>query len=235
MVKTEIEELKEKYGFSKSSLKYVPAGGEILKYTDVEVVFVEFKKQGGDWTNIVKTAVIKEISDFDPMTVTYNCKYRIIGEDSETQLREVRIIPEGFSFNPADTEGWMCRFLPMSLHCKLVEDESFNWKVTRLYSKRDTIPVSGLETISASKEQDKTLGYSCNLGAAIKLSTDNSILWFRIKRLSIRHEFKNNYSLRIEDQDGKAYTLKITSDQKEYNFCPSKNQIGFLKIIDLKD
>lgn len=233
---SDIEVLKKKYGFNKADYKYIPAGGEILNYVGIEVVFVEFTKKPGDnnWVNVMKPAIIDEFTDYDPMTLTYNCKYRILGEDKDTETREVRVIPEGFSFNNGDAEGWMCRFIPMSIHHKLMEDEAIHNREVILYAKRDTLPIDALKTLSDNKEQGKVLRYSCNVKAVIKL-TDNTIVSFRIMKLSLRHDYKDTYNLKLEDEKGVSYSLKINSDQKEYNFIPaSKNQAGFLKIIDIR-
>lgn len=229
--KTMNEDLKERYGFSKANYKYIPAGGEILMYTGLELVYIEFKKnESGDWTNKVYPAIINEVSDYDPMTLTYNCKYQIVGEDQE---KEVRIIPEGFSFNNADQEGWMCRFIPYSLHHRLMEDEAIHNKVLMLWSKKETMQVEGLKVLSDNKEQDKVLRYSCNIQAILKLS-DNEIVNWRVQKLNLRHEFKDTYTLRIEDISGRPFTIRIREGQKEYEFKDqNKKVIGFLKLVNV--
>lgn len=228
-----LENLKERYGFSRRSQKWLATeGASILEMIGIEVVAIEFtKSESGDWSSILRKAVIVSISDFDPMTVTYLCKYRIVDEDSETSWRETRIIPEGYSLIAEDA-NWMIRFVPYSLHCKMAETETFYSRLFELQAKRDTIPVSSLETLSVSKSQDNTLGYSCNIGAVIK-TIDNEILWFRIKKLSIRHKFKTSYTLSITSWDDKSYVLDIQSTDTEYNFTINKENLGKLKIIDL--
>lgn len=231
-MKSDLELFKEKYGYNKGDLRYIPEGADILKYIGVEVIFVEFTKINNEWTNKIKKAIINEITDYDPMTLTYLCKYRLVDEDKENSWRELRIIPEGFSFNQPEIEGKMYRFIPYSLHCKMAEDEALYNRLSILYAKRDTMILSNLENLSVSKEQDKTLNYAMNIGLVIK-TIDNNILWFRISKLSLKHKYKNVYSLRVENKNNKNYTIEITGDQKEYKFIYNGTEIGSAKIIDL--
>ena len=232
-----LEIFKKKYKYKKNDLKWIPEGASILEYIGIEVVFVKFIKDSDankKWSTNIKKSYIISISDYDPMTSTYLCKYRIVGEDKETSWREMRIIPEGFSFENPEETGTMYRFIPYSLHCKLAETEAFYARVDEIEKKKDTLPVESLKQISESKEQDKVLTYSCNIGAAIR-TIDDDILWFRISKLSLRHTYKNNYNLTITDAEGKAITLQINSDLKNYNLKFGGDGIGTLKIIDLED
>ena len=232
-----LENLKDRYGFSKTSQKWIATeGASILEYIGIEVVAVEFtrKSDSNDWTTVLKKAYIQEISDFDPMTVTYLCKYRIVGEegDSETAWREVRIIPEGYSLM-GDDSNWMIRFIPYSMHCKMAETEAFYAKLFELQVKSKSLSIESMESLSSSKSQDSTLGYSCNIGAVIK-TIDNEILWFRIKKLSIRHKFKQTYTLSITSWDDKNYVFDICSSDTEHDFVVNKEVLGKFKIIDLR-
>lgn len=226
-----------RYGFDKANQKWIPNGGDILKYIGVEVILVDFIRDGeGKWSNKVKKAYIKSISDYDPMTVTYLCRYRIVDEDTETSWREKRIIPEGFSFENPEETGKMIRFVPYSLHCKMAEEEALYYRLGELFNNRQTLPISSLESISISKEQDKTLNYSCNICAVIKTSVDNnSVLYFRVSKLSLRHNYKDNYNLTITDNSGKSYTLFIKSSDDKYKFKFNGEVIGDLKLIDIED
>lgn len=233
-MKTILESLKERYGFSKTSQKWIAIeGASILEYIGVDVVAIEFtKKSDNDWTTVLKKACIREISDFDPMTVTYLCKYQIIGEDEGESWREVRIIPEGYSMM-GDDSSWMIRFIPYSVHCKMAETEAFYVRLFEVQAKSSGLSVESMGTISDSKSQDATLGYSCNIGAVIK-TTDNEILWFRIKKLNIRHKFKQTYTLSITSWDDKNYVFEINSSDTEHDFIVNKEMIGKFKIIDLR-
>lgn len=229
-----------RYGFDKADQKWIPNGGDILKYIGVEVILVDFIRDGeGKWSNKIKKAYIKSISDYDPMTVTYLCRYRIVDEDTDTSWREKRIIPEGFSFENPEETGKMIRFIPYSLHCKMAEDEALYYRLGELFDNRSTLPMTSLEVISSSKEQDKTLNYSCNICAVIKTVPDeegnSKILYFRINRLNLRHSYKDNYNLILTDNSNRSYTILIKSSDSQYKFKFNEEIIGDLKLIDLED
>ena len=229
-----LEVMKKRYGFDKADAKWIPGGGEILKCIGVEVIMVEFNKGEKGWTNKIKKAYIISISDYDPMTSTYLCKYRLVDEDKETSWREVRIIPEAFSFeNPEETRK-MIRFVPYSLHCKMAEEEAMYYRVSQLFDSRKTLPIENLKQISESKEQEKTLTYACNIAAVIK-TIDDQTLYFRINKLNLRHNYKDNYLLTLTDEWKKAYTIPIIASEEEYVFKFNGDKIGLLKIIDLED
>ena len=230
-----LEVMKKRYGFDKAAAKWIPGGGEILKLIGVEVIMVDFiRNASSGWTNKIKKAYIKSISDYDPMTMTYLCQYRLVDEDKETSWREIRIIPEGFSFENPEETGKMIRFVPYSLHCKMAEEEAMYCRLGELFDKRKTLPIENLKQISGSKEQEKTLTYACNIGAVIK-TEDNQILYFRIHKLNLRHNYKDNYNLTITDESKKAYTIPITMSEENYVFKFNGDRIGLLKIVDLED
>lgn len=230
-----LEIITKRYGFDKADQKWIPGGADILKLIGVEVILVDFNKNSDDkWVSKIKKAYIKSISDYDMMTSTYLCKYRIVDEDDESSWREQRIIPEGFSFeNPEETRK-MIRFIPYSLHCKIAEEEAMYYRLGELFKNRDTLPISNIKQISESNEQEKTLTYSCNIGAIIE-TVNNEILYFRINKLKLRHNFKDNYNLTITDENNKAYTIPINSNDKYYEFKFNGDTIGNLKLIDLED
>lgn len=228
-----LERMKSRYGFSKTSLKWIGSeGASILENVGMEVVAVEFtKNENGDWSNVIKAAVIQEISEFDPMTITYLCKYKIVGEEGD-EIKEVRIIPEGYSLI-GDDSNWMIRFVPYSQHCKLSETEAFYNRLFKIQAKAKTISLTSLETLSSSKEMEQTLGYSMNIGAVIK-TEDNEILWFRVKKLNVHHKFKDNYNLSLTSWDDKNFVIPIKSSDEEYDFSVNKTFIGKMKLVDLQ-
>lgn len=232
--------LDRRYGFDKADYKWIPAGAEILHYIGSSVVFVEFiKEASGAWVDNIKEADILSISDYDPMTVTYLLKYRIKGEDTESSFREMRIIPEGFSWGNPDETGVMHRFIPYSLHCKLAETEMLYARVSKLYTARPSLPIEALGTISGSAETKKTLEYSCNIVAALSIDPKQDglgkVVFFRVHNLSLRHLHKDIYLLSITDGDGNIYTQEIQGTAEEHNFLVSGKYAGKLKLIDLQD
>lgn len=230
-----LEILKKRYGFDKANPKWFLKGGELLNFIGVEVILVDYTRDSNNiWTNKIKKAYINSITDYDPMTTTYLCKYRLVDKDKETEWREKRINPEGFSFELPEQTGKMLRFIPYSLHCKIAEEEALYYRLSELFDKRKTLPIENLKQISGSKEQEKTLTYACNIGAVIK-TEDNQILYFRINKLNLRHNYKDNYNLTITDGTNKAYTVPINSSVENYVFKFNGENIGLLKIIDLED
>lgn len=226
MAKDKLSKLKEKYGYNKASYKYILPGAEILKYIGQTVVLVEFSKGvSGEWINDYKQAVIEEIDGFNPLTMIYTVKYHTTDKPDESLTFEM--IPEGFSFGNPEDVGYMKRFVPLSIHYTMVEDELFYSRLDKLYKSRDTISLYGLKTLSESKEIEKTLKYCCNIGAIF--NTPEGILYTRIKVLRLTHKNGNNYSLYISNEED-SWSLEITSSQKEYTV----DGVGTLKLIDLR-
>ena len=226
-MKTRVEILKKNYGFNKASYKYIPAGGEIFKYIGQLVIYIDRKrKESGEWEADVKKAIIESIDDYDPMTMTYNCHYKVAGDD---EVKELRIIPEGYSFGNPEETGVMQNFLPYSTHCHLVEDELFYGRLKELYDTKDTMSIEDLSTISKSKDKESILKYSHNIGCIIKLDEcPDEVLYFRIHSLSLRHKVGSSYVLSYSDGET-SHKIQINSSDKEYDF----EGLGKFKIIDL--
>ena len=217
------EALVKNYGYDRKSYKYIPAGAEILKYIGQIVVLVNYKKENGIWSSTFEKAAIESIDNFDNITMTYSCKYKVEGSD---ELKEIRIIPEGFSFGNPEETGEMKRFIPYSLHCQMVEDEVFYSRVASLYEDRKTLPIEALQMISDSKKQDEILKYSRNIGAAIK--TDSGVVWVRLHKLSLHHKSGSKYYLNIGDPKN-DWNIVISKEDDEYIL----HDLGTMKILEL--
>lgn len=231
---TKLEELKKLYGFSTASIKWIPEGGDLLRYIGLEVVFVDFKKDDkGEWSSTFKPAKILNINDYDPISMTYNIKYQLDGEDG---WKEERIIPEGFSFDIAGAgiQNTMNRFIPESMHLACIEEDQFYKRLFELHAKRDTLTTQALQSISSSKEQYKTLKYACNIGAVCK-TVDGFTLYFRVCGLKLRHQKGKTYELTLIDTAKHSYVINgITDDDKSYKWRVGGEEIGELKLIDLQ-
>lgn len=221
-----LEALKKRYSFNKGSYKYIPAGGEILKYIGQPMIFVDFKKdENGDWQSTYETAIVESISDFDPMTMTYLCKYKL----ADNEPKEIRIIPEGFSWGDPEETGEMKRFVPTSLHYQLQEDELFFKRLEDLWNERQTIDLDSLKTLSESKEQEKTLKYTHQIGALIKTADDGKFMWVRLWKLGLTHRNGEYYNLSFGDERNR-WTVTIKKSDTEYEL----KDIGTFKLIDLQ-
>lgn len=219
-----LEALTKRYGFNKGSYKYIPAGGEILMYINQPMVYVDFKKnEDGEWNSTFEMAYIESIEDFDPLTMTYLCKYEL----KDKVKREIRIIPEGFSWGDPEETGEMKRFVPRHLHLLLEEDELFFDRLKDLYESRPTMPLESIKTLSESKEQEKTLKYTHNIGAAIK-TIEGKYLWVRLYKIGLNHKNGDNYNISFGDERNR-WSLVIKKSDTEYTI----DKVGTVKIIDL--
>ena len=225
---TFLEKMKKMYGLYEGSPEFIPRAGKLLELKGQQVVLLTYSKNDdGSWSNSMEYVTIVDITDFDPITITYLLKYKI----SDT-VKEVRIIPEGFSFeNPEDT-GKSMRFIPLSNHFNYQEKVKFYDFLREKFETAETLSIEQLNSISQSKEKEKTLSYSCNISAVIK-TTDDKILYFRLTNLKIKHNKKNEYSLTISNSEKKTYTFLINSSEKFYKFSYGNEIIGDIKIVDI--
>lgn len=217
----------DKYGCNLGSYKFVLPGAELLRYVGQSLMYVHYEKgEGGNWTNSFKPAEIISINNFDPMLMTYDCKYKFEGD---TEEHEIKIIPEGYSWgNPEDAKE-MTRFVPFSIHTAMVEEQCFFERLKKLYNERTTLTKDELMTISRSKDRDALLKYMHNIGAAVKLE-NGEYLWIRIHKCNLIHKIGTTYNLKFEDND-KSWSMLINIEDSEYDF----NGLGTFKIIDLAD
>jgi len=227
MAKTRSEILKEKYSFHADNIKYLLPGAEILKYIGQDVALLKFKKdENGKWKTEHSKAKIEKIYDFEPQMMTYMCDYL---ENDEPEIKSVRIQPEGASYENPEETGEALRFLPASKKFELLEDGMFFSRVAELWDSRKTMSLDSLLALSTSKEQDIQLRYSRNIGAAIRMDDDGTILYIRIHKLILKHRAGNSYSLRIENDD-RYWNFMITEDDETYDF----EGLGKMKILDIK-
>lgn len=249
--KTKFEEFKELYGFNSGSIKWIPRGGELLKYIGQEVVLVIYNKdEKGEWKNTFKAANVISINDYDPVTMTYNIKYQVLDNGiPEGTPKEERIIPEGFSFDVMGQglQNTMNRFIPYSCHLSVIEEEAYYKRVGDLFDNRDTIPFEAIKTLAQSKEQVNTLGYAKNIVAAIRptkeiegedtddLEYTDELFVFRINQIKIRHEHKDTWRLIISDMNNRSYSVVATENDTFYELKHMGEEIGDLKLIDLTD
>ena len=227
MVKTRQEILKDRYGFSLGSYNYVPRGAEILKLIGQTVIKVDYDKQeDGTWSTKQGPVFIISISDFDPINMTYLCKYKTDDKKEE----EFRMIPEGYSWADSEDIVHAIRLIPTSMHCKLMEDEIFYSRLKELWKTRDTLDFIALQGLASSKDKEATLRYSRHLACLIQLEGEEEVLYFRIHRLTLKHKAAKEYALSVWDGEDNPVKALIESDQKEYDF---ELGIGKFKIIDL--
>ena len=228
-----LSELKDRYGFSPTDTKWLPEGSSIIEYVGIDLLVINFTRSGDglSWSNTMSRGKIIQFSDFDPISSTYLCRYTVEGMDLDT-FKEVRIIPEGFELIAGDTNQ-MVRFVPYSIHSKMVETEEFYKNLFIIQAKCPNLDIKELLTISNSKNPSSILEYSHNIGAVIKTEA-NEILWFRIKDIKVKHLHGSVYTIILTAWDNKRYVLnEVSSTDSEYKFVVEHQEVGKLKIIDL--
>jgi hypothetical protein len=231
--KTKVEELVEFYGFSTGSLKWVPEGGDLLKYIGQTVVLVNFEKDDtGNWTSKYEPAVIDRISDYNPADMTYKVTYKV----GDSEVKEIRIIPEGFSKDIASAEmsATMKRFIPQSLHASCVEEEQFYTRLREEWNDMKTMKVEGLLEITKNKDKERILRYCRNVCVVAKTPADD-MLYFRLSNIKIRQVKCGRYEVTLVDGSKREYVVYISREEKEdkleWKCCGEL--VGDLVIIDL--
>lgn len=242
------KDFKELYGYNSGDPKWLPEGGELLKYIGAEVVRVHYSKnEEGVWRNDFATAKINSIKDYNPVTQTYTINYTLESDDGkEEETKEETIIPEGFTFDimGQGIQNTMNRFMPYSLHCKVVEEERYFDFVDKMWEDNDTLPFGALKAISEAspKEQKNILQYSKNIVAAVReteveendettYKDTGRIFIFRIGQLKLKHDYKETWRLMLYDMDGnQAINILIREDENSFY---EVEKIGDLKILDL--
>lgn len=243
--------LKKKYGFKLGSYKYILPGGELMRYIGQPVIRITFTKkpiegavadENGEvpsaWENKFDEVTILSLGEFDPMQMTWLCKYKLSNEE---EVREVRIMPEGYSFTGEDPEkvGEIIRLIPFSKHHELLEDQNFFLRLEELWKERATLTPEALLTLTKSKGQEATLKYTHNIGALIRLNDDaydpaageSRFLWIRIHKLSLHHNHGSKFNLRFSNDD-RSWSFMIDAKDAEFSF---EGDLGKFKIIDLSE
>lgn len=223
------EDAIKEYGFSTASMKWIPKGGDLLKYVGQDVVFVDFRKLEDDtWTSECKPGHIVAIKDFNPVSMTYKIEYTIGGDPT---IHFETIIPEGFSFDIAGggIQKKMCRFIPDSLHMACIEEEQFYQKLGELWDKKDSLSTASLQTLSSSKEKHKTLNY-CKHVAVVGKTDEGQTLYFKLVGFKLKSVKGGLKELTLMDSEKRAHIVVGEENAKEYVW-PG---IGKLKLIDLE-
>ena len=231
---TTLDKYKKLYGFYEGNLNYVHRGGDLTKHIGSSLALIDYSRdETGRWDYSLKEVKVEDITDYDPMTTTSIIKYKIIGEE---EVKEARIIPEGFSFESPEETGKSLRFLPLSMHFKVQEEKAFYDRLLAKFDNAKTLSIEALENLSNSKEQSELLGRNYNIAAVIKTDEETpEILYFRIDKLKLKHNKQDNYAITLTNEDkDKTYTFLIDSKAEYYEFSYGKEKIGDLKILDLQ-
>lgn len=234
----------ERYGFNSGSLKWVPGGSEILQLIGQYAVYVDYqKKSSGDgYDTKCERVKINKISGYDPITMTYQIEYyfpeRAKSTAEDHKVYTEKIIPEGFSFDimGQGLQSSMNRFMPLSLHCKMMEESFLFDRMSRLYAERDTLPFTALADISETKKQGELLGYSRNIQATIK-KVDGEFLVGRVSSLKLHHVKGDEWRVifKLDKDDTVNYNIVFDKSDKEYKLTVFGDYIGTIKFLDVMD
>lgn len=214
------------------TVKWVPVGAEILRLIGWNVICIEMTKKDDGWESSASQVLIKEINDFDPLTKTYKITY--IGEDKK--VYEERIFPQGITFCDPKRCSTIHRFVPISLHEKMMEDEAFYG-----YLKQQFDSISGILGKEIKDYLQSDLVEERNLGLLI--DTDRipnalavGIIYLRINEIKALSSLSNAVTFGAVDSDGNFFQVKLELEKDiQENFVIDETLVGVLKIIDLQN
>lgn len=227
----------------KKNAKFIQRGGEILKMIGGELLRIDFSKEEDKWTASNPIPVIvSEIGDFDPLTGTYKIIYK---EKDKDNSEDLRITPEGFSFNVPENDGWMKRFVTYSNHFLMMEEELYYRRLKDLFnSGRGILGPDQLSQFSTGKHKKERLGTFNYISAVIDSDVpggvNEGILAFRISEISKLNKYGKNWDFGIRDDTGDYISIrkfKEDPDTKQWmvkNFSIDDTVLGDLKFIDIE-
>lgn len=237
----QLEKKIEKWSLGKNNRKFINPSADILRFIGSEMLLVVFNKdETGKWdSETPKPIFVNSIHDFDPMTGTYEIIYTL---DKET--KQERIIPEGFSFNSPEESGWMHRFLPYSLHFRILEEELYYKRLRAKYdSSEGVLPIEPL-LIFKKSNQKETLGYKNYIAAVIDSDVEGGvkegILSFRIVEITNITKKSKGWEMVLKDDSGNIlFVNNYKNDENEGWICKGVKLdgtlLGDLKIMDIED
>lgn len=239
-----LEEKLISWSNGKKTPKFIPQGGDILKFIGSEMLKVEFKRDPED--NLWKTdnpspIFVISIGDFDPMT----CTYKLVYKEQEGEDKDLRITPEGFSWNNPEEDGWMTRFVSYSTHFTMMEEELYyNNLELRFSSNKGVLSPKELSQFSTGRERRRRLNNINYISAVINTNVEGGlgvgILAFRLSDIIKVEKRGKKWELGIKDNEGDYIQIhKFIEDQESHYWsCPefivNGKLLGELKIMDIE-
>ena len=218
----------EDCNFDRSSLKFVPKGGEMLKYVGCDVFHVKLTRKDADspWDISQKMVRIEHISDWEPLSGTYKVIYT-----DYTDTFEMRMIPEGFQFENSEETNNVERFVPLTIHFMLQDLDIFYKRLKYLFDTKSSLPIEALKKIQESNQEEQ-LGYYHNVGFILN-NPDHGICYFRIYKMTPLVKTGKEWKFSIQDEDGNVFPVKIKDGSEENQFYLNGENLGEFKIIDI--
>ena len=217
--------LEKRYGFYEHpDLKEC----EILEYVNIDLVMQVFEKEDeNNWKKFIKIVEILKIDDYDKETNTFNCSYRLLGEEVPAENEEenrsknngpinTRIDPFGFA---VESQTSLKRFIPFSLHYKILEREMKLERAKREYVSNPTIKLTEFPT-------DTRPIYCC-----IKF---NSGGWgyFKPVKVEVAKKHGEIWKIIMQDNHKIPIILDVKEDDEDYPLMYGKIEVGRFKLIN---
>ena len=218
-------------------------GGEILKYIGSEVVFISFTKneENGAWENKIEMTHLDYIGDYDPMTNTYLVRHtlKVSGD-----VKETRILSNGFEWGDPDERGYTSRLLSLSRHYEALESEMYFERLREMYFSNSN--VLGADQIASlgGKSGKSLLEHIFWIVAVIDTETDRGIksglLSFRISEVSGLSKRSKHWSFNLRDSFGDLVIVPKFAQDPETGIWSAKDFsyngqiLGDLKVIDIQ-
>ena len=226
----------------KGNTKFVARGGEILRFIGSELLCVKFEKSDeGNWTagNPIPVFVIS-IGDYEPLTQTYKMVYK----EKESDPKELRITPNGFSWNNPEEDGWMTRFVSYSQHFMIMEEELYYQRLTDLFnSGKGVLEPSLVAQFASGKERKFRLSELNYISVVINTNIPGGLgvgtLAFRVSEVTKVDKRGKKWEIILKDDFGDLFTIsKYIQDESGQWIAPGVTingvLLGDLKLIDIE-
>ncbi len=220
--------LLEDCNFDRSSLKFVPKGGEMLKYVGCDVFHVKLTRENQEspWAVEQKMVRIESISDWEPLSGTYKVIYTDF-----VDTFEMRMIPEGFKFENSEETNNVERFVPLTIHFMLQDLDIFYKRLENLFNTKPCLSIEALKKIQESKQEEQ-LGYFHNVGFILN-NPERGICYFRIYKMTPIVKLGKEWKFSVQDEDGNIFPLKIKEGENVNQFYLNGESLGEFKILDI--
>lgn len=226
----------------RKNAKFVARGGEILRFIGSELLCVRFTRgDNGEWstTNPIPVFVVS-IGDYEPLTQTYKMVYK--EKDSDPQ--EIRITPNGFSWNNPEEDGWMTRFISYSQHFMMMEEELYYQRLSELFtSGKGVLEPTEIAQFASGKERKARLSeinyISVVINTDIPGGPGEGILAFRVYEVTKVDKRGKKWEIILKDDFGDIFTIpKYIQDETGGWIAPGVTingvLLGDLKILDIE-
>lgn len=243
----QLEAIKKSCGYNPASPKWISRGGELMKYLGVEVMKIDFKREGETWKTDMGRALLLQANNYDPLTETVELVWKDVDytkPEEEWEIKTTKIVPPGFSFENPEESGEMTRFLPYSLHTEKIETEAYYAKLGFLFGmegKEDrSMTLENIQALASSRDRVNSLCHIHFIAAVVKPVGSDEIYTYRLGDITLRHQFKSVWKVTAKDDTGKnEMTLFIDADPENpthvFEMRDAGNRIeAEVKFFDLR-